>query len=53
MKKAVKEIISSQKLKISFSEILVQKRLPQASIILLFQLRNRVEIVCKNEKHVL
>ena len=33
---SVKEIFSFQKLKISFSEILFQKKLPQASLILLF-----------------
>ena len=35
MKEAVKEIFGSQKLGIAFSEILVQKRPPQVSIILL------------------
>ena len=33
---SVKEIFSFQKLKISFREILFQKKLPRASLILLF-----------------
>ena len=50
---SVKEIFSFQKLKMSFSEILFQKKLPNASLILLFKLRNREEVIYKNEKRVL
>ena len=41
---SVKEMFGFQKLKISFSEILFQKKLPYASLILLFQLCNREEV---------
>ena len=37
----------------SFSEILFQKKLPNASLILLFKLRNREEVIYKNKKRVL
>ena len=40
-------------LKISFSEILFQKKPPHTSLVLLFQLRKREEVVCTNEKRVL
>ena len=49
---SVKEIFGFQKLKISFSEILFQKKPPHASLVLLFLLRNR-EVICRNEKRVL
>ena len=43
-----------QKLKISFSQILFQKKLPYASLVLVFQFRNREEVICSsNEKRVL
>ena len=47
---SVKEIFSFQKLKISFIEILFQKKSPHASLILLFQLRNREKVICKPKK---
>ena len=50
---SVKEIFGFQKLKISFSEILFQKKTPHASLVLLFQLRNREEVICRNEICVL
>ena len=50
---SVKEIFSFQKLKISFSEILFQKKPPHASLVVLFQLCNREEAICRNEKRVL
>ena len=46
----MKEIFSFQKLIISFSEILFLMRPPHASLILLFQMLNREEVICKNEK---
>ena len=49
---SVKEIFGFQKLKISFSEILFQKKPSHASLVLLFLLRNR-EVICRNEKRVL
>ena len=49
---SVKEIFGFQKLKISFSEILFQKKPLHASLVLLFLLRNR-EVICRNEKRVL
>ena len=36
-----------------FSEILFQKKLPNESLILLFKLRNREEVIYKNKKRVL
>ena len=48
----MKEIFGFQKLKISFSEILFQKKPLHASLILLFQLRNREEVTCKIGKRV-
>ena len=50
---SVKEMFGFQKLKISFSEILFQKKSPYASLILLFQLCNREEVFSKNEQPVL
>ena len=41
----VKEIFNFQKLKILFSEILFQKKPPLASLVLLFELRNKEEVV--------
>ena len=38
---------------ISFNEILLQKKPPLASLVLLFQLHNKEEIICKYEKRVL
>ena len=49
----VKEIFGFQKLKISFSEILFQKNPSQVSLVLLLQLPNREEVICRNEKRVL
>ena len=49
----MKESFGFQKLKFSFSEILLQKKPPHASLVLLFLLRNREEVICKNEKRVL
>ena len=49
---SVKEIFSSQELKILFNEILLQKKSPHASLVLLFKLRYK-EIICKTEKCVL
>ena len=48
----LKEIFSFQMLKISFSEIFLQKKPPHVSLVLLFYLRNK-EVICKNEKRVL
>ena len=48
-----KETFGFQKLKILFGEILFQKKPPHASLVLLSQLHNREEIICRNEKHVL
>ena len=45
---SVKEIFSSQKLNISFSEILLQRKPPHASLVLLFQSRNKEEVIFKN-----
>ena len=50
---SVNEIFSFQKLEISFSKILFQKKLSHALLILLFKLRNREEVTCKTEKRVL
>ena len=50
---SVKEIFGFQKLKILFNEILFQKKTPHFSLVLLFQLRNREEVICGNEKCVL
>ena len=49
----MKEFFSFQKLKISFCEILFQRKPPHASSVLLFQLRHKEELICKNEKRVL
>ena len=49
----MKETFTFQKLKISFSEILFQKKLPHASLVLLFWLRNKEEVIRKNEKCIL
>ena len=49
----MKEIFGFQKLKISLSETLFQKKPPYASLILLFQLGNREKVICKNEKRLL
>ena len=37
----------------SLSEILFQKKLPNASLILLFKLRKKEEVIYKNEKRIL
>ena len=41
------------KLKILFSEILFQKKPPHVSLVILFQLGNREEVIHRNEKCVL
>ena len=43
-------IFGFRKLKISFSEIHFQKKPSHTSLIPLFELRNREEVSCKNEK---
>ena len=48
-----KKNFSFQKIKISFSEILFQRKLPRTPSVLLFQLRHKEELICKNEKRVL
>ena len=50
---SLKEIFSFQNLNISFSKILLQKKLPHTSLVLLFYLHNKEEVICKNEKCVL
>ena len=41
------------KLKILFSEILFQKKPPHASLVILFQSRNREEVIYRDETRVL
>ena len=50
---SVKEMFSFQELKISFSEILFQKKPLHSSLILSFYVHNREEVIRKNEKCVL
>ena len=49
----VKDIFSFQKLKISFREILLQRKPPHALLVLLSLLRNKKEVICKNVKPLL
>ena len=50
MKHFSERIFSFQKLKVSFSEIFLQRKLPHASVVLL---RNKEKDIYKNEKRVL
>ena len=47
----MKEILSFQKLKISFSEILLLKKPSHASLVILFYLHNKEEVICKNKEN--
>ena len=47
----MKEILSFQKLKISFSEILLLKKPSHASLVIFFDLHNKEEVICKNKEN--
>ena len=48
---SVKEVFGFQNLKVSSSDILFQKKPAHVSLILLFWLLDRSEVICENEKH--